>query len=335
MRGFVFLLLLLLLFLSIHAYAQVQDFAHINFRKADSVARLYPNHSVNNLKALSDKLTSPLSTDVEKFRSIYTWVCLNIKNDYDLATENQEKRRKLKDPQARDEWNREFTVTVFQELRKNKSTICTGYAYLLRELAKYASITCSIVDGYGRTVESNIGEPGIANHSWNAVQLNNTWYLCDATWSSGAVDSQTKVFVRDFNDCYFLMAPNLFVRNHFPLDTAYMLVQKKPTLSEFLNRPLVYRYLFDFGFTQLLPETFEVEAVKRQPVTFQFSKTETVIKKVELQVTYSGVTTTAYPTFTQTNGMLTFRHAFPVRGKHIVNMKLNGVYVVTYTVIVN
>ena len=34
-------------------------------------------------------------------------------------------------------------------------------------------------------MQANVGGTGVANHSWNAVQLNSNWYLCDATWSSG------------------------------------------------------------------------------------------------------------------------------------------------------
>jgi transglutaminase/protease-like cytokinesis protein 3 len=93
----------------------------------------------------------------------------------------------------------------------------------------------SSFDGYGRTAQSNIRGEGIANHSWSAVQLNRIWYLCDATRSSGAVDVAQSRFMRNFNDCYFLADPDLFVRNHYPLDSSWMLLAKKPTLHDFLN----------------------------------------------------------------------------------------------------
>jgi hypothetical protein len=44
--------------------------AQADYTKADSVAALYPNYSLKDLKSLANKLTKPLSTDVEKFRAI-------------------------------------------------------------------------------------------------------------------------------------------------------------------------------------------------------------------------------------------------------------------------
>src|SRR5690349_2541243 len=155
-----FFLLALTFFWAANAFAQIEDFTNIDFRKADSVARLFPNHSVDNLGSLSFKLTSPLLTEVEKFRAIYTWVCLNIKSDYTLHQQNQSTRKKLKDPTELEKWNREFNKVVFKKLLKNKSTVCTGYAYLVRELAYYAGIRSVIVDGYGRNVAANVEGPG-------------------------------------------------------------------------------------------------------------------------------------------------------------------------------
>jgi transglutaminase/protease-like cytokinesis protein 3 len=179
---------------------QVEDFTNIDFRKADSIARLYPNHSLDDLRSLAVKLTVPLPTDVEKFRAIYTWTCLNIANDYVLFDKNRRMREKFKNnPEELKSWNKGFSRTVFETLRKKKRTVCTGYAYLLRELASHVGISCVIVDGYGRNAIANISGSGSVNHSWTAVHLDNKWYLCDATWSSGAMDMEQKDFVKTNN----------------------------------------------------------------------------------------------------------------------------------------
>ena len=63
--------------------------------------------------------------------------------------------------------------------------MCTGYAYLIKEMCFIADLDCEIIDGYARAFDANVNGLESLNHSWNAVKLNNKWYLCDATWSSG------------------------------------------------------------------------------------------------------------------------------------------------------
>jgi transglutaminase/protease-like cytokinesis protein 3 len=127
-----------------------------------------------------------------------------------------------------------------------------------------------MVDGYGRTANSNIGGEGIANHSWNAVMLNGSWKLCDATWSSGVVDSHTGIFIPRYTDAYFLPSPELFARNHYPVDTAWLLTKTKPTLKYFLEAPLVYRAFFKTNIEIIYPDTFERVVQRNESVRFSF-----------------------------------------------------------------
>jgi transglutaminase/protease-like cytokinesis protein 3 len=197
--------------LSIHA--QVSDFAGTDFSKADSVAELYVAHSLKDLKGLADKLTAPLCTEQEKFRAIFKWVCNNIEVDYALVVINKRKRTQLSGPRL-DRWNERFNATVFRTLLHKNKTICTGYAYLIRELAYHAGLSCSIMNGSARP--GGIGTTGslIVNHSWNLILLNGKWYYCDATWASGIFNRTTNQFVKRFNDKYFLTEPSLFSQEH-------------------------------------------------------------------------------------------------------------------------
>jgi len=63
--------------------AQISDFKNINFKNADNIAFNYRGNDLSNLPELAHNLTHNLTTDVEKFRAIYTWVCTNIKADHD------------------------------------------------------------------------------------------------------------------------------------------------------------------------------------------------------------------------------------------------------------
>lgn len=314
-------------------YAQASDFACADFAKADSIAARYPRHSLRDLRALAGKLTRPLSNEAEKFRAIYTWVCTNIANDYGLYLKNERQRQKYTDPAARMAWNREFSKRVFEKLLHEHKTVCTGYAYLVKELAYHAGINCVVVDGYGRTTQSNIRGDGIANHSWNAVQLNNKWYLCDATWSSGAIDARTGRFVQKYDTVYFLTDPALFIRNHYPLEATWMLLNRKPTLHEFLNRPLIYSTIFRYNVRTLLPETFDVTTSKGSIVSFQW---ETGHGKhpetVALQVKGNGSFDMLYPEVCNDAGIFSVDHTFRNKGTYVVHFLMDGSYAYTYTV---
>lgn len=315
--------------------AQRRSFADYDFRQADSVADLYPNHSLADLKHLADKLTKPLSTDEEKFRAIYRWVCNNIENDYGLYVKNKRKREKLKDDsEALHQWNKKFAPQVFKKLLREQRTVCTGYAYLLRELSYHAGLNCKIIDGYGRTAHANIGGPGMANHSWNAVLLNNQWYLCDATWSSGVVDPQQANFIKQFSEGYFLADPALFVRNHYPLDTSWILQNDKPTLQEFLNGPLIYKGALNHQVSPLYPETFEVTATKGERLTFHFHlMKDQQIEKAALQIIRGSYTKSVYPEVQQDSNVGYFiDHTFKRKGNYVVHMLLDGDPVFTYSV---
>ncbi len=326
---------LIFIFLSGGVSAQITDFKGINFEKADSVAALHPFHSIDNLKLLSDNLTGPLPTQIEKFRAIYRWVCENIENDYGLYKRNKVKREKLKDrPEELSKWNKEFNLIVLKHLIKRQQTVCTGYAYLVKELAYHAGINCEIVNGYGRTIEANIGGDGIPNHSWNAVELNKKWYLCDPTWSSGSINISETSFIPNFNEGYFLADPSLFSLNHYPLETNWLLVEDKPLLSSFLNGPLVYKGALNKQIYPRSPEAFEVVVQKGEPFQIAFGSKQPVDgSKVKMQLDTGNETffTKALPQERQ-EGYYSLDYTFISRGSYVIHVLLEDEYILTYHV---
>lgn len=193
--------------------AQKTSFAKTNFAKADSIAERYASHSLYDIKGLADKLTGALRTEPEKFRAIYKWVCSNIEVDYRLVEQNRRKRLKLSGDQLK-KWNEQFNRDVFATLLKDRRTVCTGYAYLIRELAYHAGLQCEIIYGHARPggVTSCEGRP--VNHSWNKIYLNGKPYYCDPTWSSGYFCVQTNTFVHRYDDRYFLADAEFFLSEH-------------------------------------------------------------------------------------------------------------------------
>ena len=321
---------------SFNLYAQVSDFPSISYHKADSQALAFQGYPYSNLLELSNNLTAGLKTEVERFRAIYKWVCNNIENDYNLYAVNKRNRERYNDnPIELEKWNAEITQQVFKILRKDNRTVCTGYAYLIKELAYFSGIECKIIDGYGRTPVANIGGKGISNHSWNAVRLRDKWYLCDATWSSGSIDETSKSFIKKYKDEYFLADPSLFGRNHYPLDTSWLLLDNPISLQDFLNAPLIYPGTYWSKIIPLNPNSFYLSVEKGGEVEFQFQSLDnTEIPFMVIQLTQSFNLVHQQKTILRKVGddenSLTYR--FKRKGVYALHFLIEGEYIATYEV---
>jgi transglutaminase/protease-like cytokinesis protein 3 len=138
----------------------------------------------------------------------------------------------------------------------------------VRELSKHSGIRCEIINGYGRRMGSNIGGTGFLNHSWNAVLLNDKWYVCDPAWSAGFVDGPTGTFKFQFEDAYFLADPEVFVRSHYPVDTTWAFVGEISSLEEFLNGPVIYAKALTYDLRPVSPANYKITVAKDEKIFF-------------------------------------------------------------------
>lgn len=327
-----FLSTTLFLLIACNVFSQVSDFTSIDFTKADKTALSFKGASLENLPLLAYQLTNELPTEVEKFRAIYTWVCQNIKGDQAQFSQVSRKRKKFQnDSVSFMKWNHQYKKKVFKKLVNKKKTMCTGYAYLVKELCNLVDIPCKIIDGYGRSVASNIKKLEIPNHSWNAVRLNNKWYLCDATWSSGYLD-EYGVFVTSYNDGYFLTEPLFFAKNHFPLQQKWLL-DDTIKVSSFVNAPLIYGEAFANDIQPVSPNKLDTSIPKNTEVVFSF-KSSRKIKKDHIElVYYSGSEEKKIDIYnTQNkNNITSFTCTFKNKGRYDTHLRINGDIVATYS----
>lgn len=257
--------------LVIPAKSQRADFPFADFKKADSVAAMFPKFSLKDVRLLADTLTSPFNTDVEKFRSIFKWVTNNIAYDVDLYMKDQAKQREYRrDPKKLRKWNATFSKLMISRLKSQYKTVCSGYSELVEELCMHAGISCKVIIGYGRT-SMQAGDVADSNHAWNAVKLDDKWYLCDATWSAGFGDIDARKFQRNFTEAYFLSSPDYFIRRHYPSDTAWSLLLKKPTREEFAKFPLFYRTSNVLQLNSVSPQQMNVDLRKGGVFRFTFT----------------------------------------------------------------
>ncbi|WP_431136340.1 transglutaminase domain-containing protein [Psychroserpens mesophilus] len=326
-------LIIILVFICNLSYAQLSDFKTIDFTRADNIARLNANASLTNLPVLAHKLTSKLTTDVEKFRAIYTWVCHNISSDSNQHNTVARMRRKLQnDSTALMHWNHEFKKHAFQKLLTHKKTMCTGYAYLIKELSFLANLECEIVNGYARSADSNVEQLEIPNHSWNAVNLNNKWYLCDATWSSGFMILDN-IFVKEYNTGYFLADPLLFSKSHIPLHKKWLL-NDRLIQSEHILGPLVYGETFKHNIIPIGPEQMNVVIQKNIELNFSFKSPKVLsIEKIALiKIARNKHKILKIYDLKTENGLFQFKHLFKQKGQHDVHIKVNKDIIATYII---
>jgi hypothetical protein len=67
--------------------------------------------------------------------------------------------------------------------------------------------------------------------------IDSNWYLLDATWASGYLNYSGATFIRDYNDYYFLTPPKYFIRDHYPDNIKWALLDDVPMLAEFNRSP--------------------------------------------------------------------------------------------------
>ena len=88
---------------------------------------------------------------------------------------------------------------------RTKMGVCAGYANLYKYLCDQLQIPCEIVGGFskGYGFDDREGAPPEVDHAWNAVEIDDHWYLMESTWGAGHLNKQ-KVFDRKLNCYYFL-----------------------------------------------------------------------------------------------------------------------------------
>ena len=316
-------------------YAQKSDFKTISFKKADSIALSFKGEKLNNIPQLSYKLTSNLETDVEKFRTIFKWIAENIANDYPQYAKNKRKRYKLReDEQQLTEWSMLFRKEAFKKLLEDNKATCTGYAYLLKELSKYADLNCKIVNGYARTSSIDVDKIHAPNHSWNAIELEGKWYLCDPTWASGIQNPKTLKFEFKYNDGFFLANPEIFAINHHPVDEAWLLFKEnKPTYETFLETPVLYGKAYTSFSKHILPKKMHSDVKKKESIVFHYELLESIkAENIELLVDNGVKYIPVKPKIILIEeNQLVFEHTFKRRGFYDVHLFIDSEVVATYT----
>ena len=180
-------------------------------------------------------------TDREKVRAIFRWITEHI--DYNVMPFGQRKnitRQFYEEPDDSTVALPPLNERVAAKVLNKGVAFCEGYSRLFKTLCDHAGIKAEIIYGYART---NNNRRFAVNHTWNSVYIDSSWYLLDVTWASGVVCYGNE-YIRQYNDFYFLTPPSEFIRDHYPEDLQWTLLNDPPVYREYGQSPFRYSGLY-------------------------------------------------------------------------------------------
>lgn len=136
-----------------------------------------------------------------------------------------------------------------------RTAVCAGYARLLEAMAKVTGDEIVYVTGVSRDGTGGVAGGG---HAWNASKIEGKWYLIDATWNAGYVNSDG--FNKEYQTNYLFTPPSVFSMDHLPDDDAWQLRKDPITRGEFVRQPMMRSEFYAQGLELISPKRSQVEA---------------------------------------------------------------------------
>ena len=223
--------------------------------------------------SLAKQLTVSCKTELEKVTAIFRWITENIAYKINSnnkkpsfggkASGNDVNRNEVLDDGPLKPLQERVAETVLQ----HREAICDGYARLFTTLCENAGIRSVVIMGYAKTVTNRPVRRFAVNHYWNAVMINEKWHLLDATWASGYISVNGEEFIRDYDEKYFLSAPEIFIQDHYPDDARWTLLPDSNIPPEFHRSPFKQKSFVKYQFKSFYPavgiiETFVGDTIR-------------------------------------------------------------------------
>ena len=180
------------------------------------------------VKKLCGEIEATAANDFEKAKMAHDAVCVLISYD------------------AKNFWAGTVPEQDYENVLKTKTAVCEGYANTFLEFCTVLKIRCEKVTGYARGVGTSLqneGSPTDSNHAWNAVRINDCWYLVDCTWDSGHMEGKNSK--QDYNTDWLFLKPEHCIYSHYPSFSKQQLLSPAVTAAEFSALPDLRPKFFD------------------------------------------------------------------------------------------
>lgn len=184
----------------------------------ETVDDIHP--SAYDYTAIAKEITYGKTTELEKIKAIYEWICTNIA--YDTT----------------------YSIYHADECYDKRIGVCNAYSELFYYIAKSVGLKSQIVVGKSKNAKGYISPRG---HAWVCVQVNGRTMLLDPTWGAGSVDDDN-VFTRSENIwTWFDVDPRIMVFSHYPNNEEYQFLDEPLTYDEFEDMPYVPAQVYQYN----------------------------------------------------------------------------------------
>jgi hypothetical protein len=304
--------------------------------RADSIAIAFHGASLKSPEELAIKMVAGVSSNEEKFRIIFRWITDNI--SYDIKTYNHIRRLTKKygpNSLALKKYNRYLGRTWYTRVKGKKLALCSGYSGILDRMCEAVGVSCATIPGYTKDWHT-FGRIAL-DHAWNSVFLGDKWYLCDVTWASSKYNESSGTMVKEFDELYYMSDPAFFAKQHFPVDTSWLLFRPRPTLSDFAALPRVTSGFAANKINQFFPGQGVVRIRLHDPFLFSFtSNARNIGEHVSMLITSKEKDEhVSLDLQTDVTGSYFCLHRFPKRGRYTVTVFINRRHTIQYLVHVN
>jgi transglutaminase-like putative cysteine protease len=211
----------------------------------DPIVRDMPAEHQASIDSVGKYLASRFADKKLLVKALHDYVVLRLEYDDDA----------LKLIEAKD-WANTPSQDAEAVFARRKG-VCEGYARLMVALGKAANVEIAYVTGHARNsrwrpVFDASGQPDLEGerHAWNAVKLDDGWYLLDATWDDPSNGEPRTT--------YLFTPPKLLTYDHLPEDSAWQLRVDPVSLGEFVRQPLLKPTIGEFGLALVEPTRSQI-----------------------------------------------------------------------------
>ena len=177
-----------------------------------------------NIRTLSDLTKGILtisSSKKEQLQMLLLWSFNNMKADSNRF------------------FNGGAPLSIEESFSRHKG-LCEEYSNILEEFCRMANIPNFKITGYVKYPDFKVGDIfEQPNHAWNAVNIDNTWLICDLFWSTTALEvtnSSQPHFIKRLDTDYFLGLPSAFNNDHLPSDPVFQFDNYPIQIKSFTNK---------------------------------------------------------------------------------------------------
>ena len=217
--------------LALGQYAKAQTVDSLDSVKEEKFASYYKLPSKSkpkisssaysfNYSEIAKTITEGCTSDYQKIKAIYQWICENI--SYDTS----------------------FKIRTADACYQARKGICQAYNELLYKIATAAGIKVEFVDGMSKDKTGYVEKKG---HSWLfAYTSEDHGIFMDPTWGSGYVEGKT-FFRRKNCFTWFNVDPEWLIFSHYPRDVSFQLLDRPMYQQEFMAMPPVSDLCMEYG----------------------------------------------------------------------------------------